>query len=346
MATENSELTPAYFNYYYPPEWHPHERCWMAWPGRSGNWTDLQNSQKCFASVINTISEFEPVSLLCWFNDLADAKRWVSRGVDIIPETIDDCWLRDNGPSFVLDKQGNKAGIDWQFNGYGRRYTFINEDRIASSILGRQQLRRFTSALHCEGGAFHVDGNGTLITTKQCLLNHNRNPGWSQHDVEQQLRESLNVRHFIWLDAGLVDDHTDGHIDELASFVDSTTLLALTTQDQNDANYDRLSQNHRRLLDAKNADNKSYNLITIDQPSAKFHPDKSRLPMSYINYYMANGAIIMPAFDDKKCDANAFSQLTELFPARKVIQLPCLDMFDGGGGIHCATQQEPKVGFD
>lgn len=191
-----------------------------------------------------------------------------------------------------------------------------------------------------EGGSFHVDGEGTVLTTRECLLNPNRNPELNQHQIEGYLKDFLGAEHIIWLNRGLIGDETDGHIDEIACFISPGKVLALTTSDKSDANYYLLQENLEILKTARDAKGRSLDVITVEQPPATYM-NGERLTLSYINFYRANQGIVMPAFGHTAQDEAAFVLFKQLFPSCKISQIDALDVFAGGGGIHCITQQQP-----
>jgi agmatine deiminase len=193
-----------------------------------------------------------------------------------------------------------------------------------------------------EGGSIHVDGDGTLLTTEQCLLNPNRNPDMRQEEIELLLKEHLGIHHVIWLGDGLLDDETDGHVDNIACFVKPGVVLALTTDDPQDENYEPLRDNLDRLRTEQDARGRNLEVITIEQPEPEWRDD-TRLAMSYINFYLPNGGVVMPSFDDPVRDDAARATIEQVFPDRKVVQIPAMDIVFGGGGIHCITQQQPEL---
>jgi len=193
-----------------------------------------------------------------------------------------------------------------------------------------------------EGGAVQVDGEGTLITTEQCLLNPNRNPNLWREEIERLLAGHLGIRKVIWLGEGLVDDETDGHVDNLACFVAPGVVLALTSSDPEDANYKALADNLERLRAASDVKGRPLEVIEIEQPKARTGDDGRRLGLSYVNFYIANGGVVMPSFEDP-ADPRAYETVVRCFPDRQVVQIPALDIVAGGGGIHCITQQQPAT---
>ena len=333
---------PAEDEFFMPAEWHPHKRCWMAWPCRDALWGEgLDAARDAYAEVAKTIAEFEPVTMVANAEDVAEVSLRCGSGVAALPLAIDDSWMRDTGPSFVIDGRGGLAGIDWRFNAWGgKAETYDRDAALAGRLLEHLEVTRHAAPLVLEGGSIHVDGEGTLMTSEQCLLNPNRNPGLTRAEIETHLRDYLGVRSIIWLGEGLVDDDTDGHVDNLACFVRPGAVLALTTADGEDANHAALQDNLARLRAARDAKGRELEILEVEQPAAATHPKGPRLARSYINFYIANGGIVMPSFEDPKDEA-AFAVLSKCFPEHDMRQVPAGDIVLGGGGIHCITQQQP-----
>lgn len=339
-----SPLPPRGARFHMPAEWQAHARCWMAWPCRTEIWEEaLEAARHAYAAVARAVRRFEPVSMLARPEEAEQAAVLCGPQVEIVPAALDDSWMRDSGPTFVVDDRGEVAGVDWRFNAWGGKYASYEHDAaVAGFVLERLGLRRFAAPLVLEGGSIHVDGQGSLLTTEQCLLNPNRNPSLDRAAIEERLAAALGVSNFIWLGGGLQDDETDGHVDNVACFAAPGVVLALSSDDPDDANYAVLQDNVARLRAARDAAGRSFEVITIEQPAARWHADV-RLSLSYINFYIANGGIVMPSFDDPLRDAAAFATLREVFRGREIVQLPALDIVRGGGGIHCITQQQPAA---
>lgn len=333
---------PAEDGFYMPAEWHPHSRCWMAWPCRADLWGDgLDDARHAYAEVARTIVEFEPVTMLANPEDLAEVSLRCGSGVACLPMALDDSWMRDTGPSFVIDGKGGVAGVDWRFNAWGGKYEPYKRDaEIAKAVLAHIEVSRYAAPLVLEGGAFHVDGEGTLLTTEQCLLNPNRNPDLDRAAIEEHLRVYLGIRQVIWLGQGLENDETDGHVDNIACFARPGVVLVLSCEDPEDANYEIFEDNLKRLEAARDAKGRELEIIRIEQPRRIEDEDGGRIAASYVNFYIANGAILLPSFEDGK-DKDAFETLQKVFADRKICQLPALDIVRGGGGFHCITQQQP-----
>ncbi|MCW2247153.1 agmatine deiminase [Azospirillum fermentarium] len=337
--------TPAARGFRMPGEWVPHTRCWMAWPCRPETWPEgrFDAATQAYAEVARAIAEFEPVTMVCDPADVAEASLACGAGgsgIQILPVPLSDSWIRDTGPSFVTDGRGALAGVHWGFNAWGGNYAECGKDReVGRLVLEHLGLERFRAPLVMEGGSFHVDGEGTLITTEQCLLNPNRNPHLSRDEIEQHLKDHLGVNTVIWLGEGYQDDETDGHIDEIACFARPGVVLALTTDDPADPNFKIFHDNLDRLSRARDAHGRALEVVTLPQP-ARRDENGMRLTLSYTNLYIANGGVVAPSFEDPH-DDEAFRILRKVFADREVIQVPALDIVRGGGGIHCITQQQP-----
>jgi agmatine deiminase len=254
-----------------------------------------------------------------------------------------DAWIRDYGPTCLLGPADQPpALIDWGYNAWGGKYPPFDLDDVVPQHIGRRQGRRiFEPGIILEGGAIEVNGHGSLLTTEQCLLNPNRNPQLSKADVERYLREYFNVTNVLWLGRGIEGDDTDGHIDELARFVNPTTVVAPLEEDEKDPNFEPLRENFDRLKSMRDQNGRPFAVTPLPMPRAMFH-DGQRLPASYCNFYIANGVVIAPVFDDP-ADAPAMDLLRSLFPGREVIELPARDLVWGLGAFHCITQQDPVM---
>ncbi len=337
--------TPKQAGFYMPAEWHRHTRCWMAWPCHVQTWqtVGLQRARLAYARVAQAIAQYEPVVMLVNPDDHADAARLCGPHITLLPLAINDSWTRDTGPTFLLNAHGQLAGVDWIHNAWGQNYNdYQLDNQIAQVIITQAKAMYFHAPLVMEGGSFHVDGEGTVLTTRECLLNINRNPQLTQATIEDYLKNYLNCEKIIWLNQGLVGDETDGHIDEIACFIAPGKVLALITHDKEDVNYDRLHENLELLKSATDAKGRHLEVVTVEQPPATYL-NGERLTLSYINFYLANGGIVMPAFGHSKQDSAAYELFSRLFPQYTITQIDALDVFAGGGGIHCITQQEPCI---
>jgi len=327
-----------------PAEWAPHARCWMAWPVHEELWGGhIEAARDAYADVANAIAAFEPVTMIATPEEVADASMRTSAKVNTIPMPHDDSWMRDNGPTFVIDGKGGVAGIDWMFNCWGEKFPRYDQDAaVAEQIVKRLEMQRFRAPLVLEGGSIHVDGEGTLITTESCLLNPNRNPKMSKEEIERHLMDFLNVEKILWIPGDPVEVETDGHVDNLACFVRPGVVMVMVPASDDKANASYLKENRARLAAATDAKGRPLEIIEMPQPerALKEYNGIEIFP-SYVNFFIANGGIVMPSYEDPR-DDEALSILRDAFPDRQVVQVPGLDIVRGGGCVHCITQQEPN----
>lgn len=329
-----------------PPEWHEKQRTFMEWPARKAIWDNgLDGAKKAYSNVANAISEFEPVTMIINTGEEKEVGKLLSSQVGILEISHDDSWFRDNGPTFVFYENGLSA-VCWKFNSWGEKFLPFDKDAaVAPKLLDHLKIKGQKSDIVMEGGSFHVDGCGTLLSTKECLLNPNRNKNLTQDQIENELSKFLGVKNFIWLNKGVFgDEDTDGHVDNLACFVNEKMIVIQSCYDSNDDNYPRFNENIEILRRANSLLPKKHEIVEIEQPPARFIGNK-RQALSYINYYPVNGGIILPVFGNeaKKHDKNAESKLKEYYPGRQVIPIDGSVIITGGGNIHCITQQMPKL---
>lgn len=342
-------MTPLQSHFYMPAEWHPHEACWMAWPCHKQTWQTVgfTKARKAYARVAKAIADFEPLRMLVNPAHIEEARQLCHDekrkfAIEMIPWIADDSWTRDTGPTFLLDNSGCLGGVQWKHNAWGFNYPDFSQDqKMADFILQKTAAKVFRAPLVMEGGSFHTDGEGSLLTTRECLLHKNRNPSLSQAAIEKNLQDYLNIKKIIWLNQGLIDDETNGHIDEIACFIAPGKVLCLISSDPSDPNYRLLQENREILQASSDAQGRRLEVFTVEQPPARYQ-NNIRLTLSYVNFYMANQAIILPAFSSEKADKAAQELFARLFPDRKIVAVDALDIFCGGGGIHCITQQQPK----
>ncbi len=337
--------TPKSEGYYMPAEWQPHEACWMAWPHDGTAWRGHHREAKhAVATLANSISKFEPVNMLVPPAACDEAEHFLGKGVVIVPCEIDDAWTRDTCPSFLLHKDGGLGGVNWRFNGWGEM-EFANwesDKKLARRVCQHLQVPCYDAPIMNEGGAIHVDGEGTVLCTRSSLLNANRNPERTEESVEQILCDYLGAEKVIWLDQGYEQDETDGHIDVVACFVAPGKVMHLSTENKNDPNYARFEQNIKFLESCTDAKGRLIEVVRMPQPSLWLEGDR-RISCSYVNYYLANGAVFVPLFGDPM-DEQALAIFHALYPDREIVDMPeCAAIFYGGGGIHCITQQQPAI---
>lgn len=337
--------TPKNRGFQMPAEWYPHRHCWMAWPTYGPAYFGrLEACKVAYANVARAISRFEPVVMLANELDVAVARTLCGPTIEVRPVPIDDGWFRDNGPTFLTNGRGALLGVDWGFNGWGGRSPCIKDALAASVVLEQEQIERVVAPFVLEGGSIHVDGEGTLLTSEECLLNANRNPHLSRTAIETNLQDFLGVETVIWLKGGLKDDVTDGHVDQLAAFASPGVVLALTTDDKSDVNYPVLCENLAILKSATDAKGRPLEIIEIPQPPALYNEHTgTRVSLSHINYYTANGGIVLPSFGFPDHDRRVLGIFRELFSDRDVVPVASLEIAFAGGNIHCITQQEPAT---
>ncbi|HEX5608922.1 MAG TPA: agmatine deiminase family protein [Solirubrobacterales bacterium] len=329
-----------------PAEWAPHERTLIAWPAREDAWrgTTIEDARDAHAATIAAVAAFEPVLLVAKPEHAEDARRRVpAENVEVVGLPIDDSWLRDSGPIIVLgrDDSGDpaRAGVDFRFNAWGEAFTpYENDAAIAERLLERLAIERVASPLVLEGGSIAVDGEGLLVTTEQCLLNPNRNPGVERGRIEQELRDLLGAEEIIWLPQGLVEDaDTDGHVDNICAVLEPGKVL-LQTASPGDPNHNNASEN-AQLLRAAGLDVTELELL----PRLR-RESGDDVVVPYVNYYTCNDAAIVPLAElDPDMDAEALQRLRQLMPGREVVGVPGRTLALGGGGVHCITQQIPSL---
>ena len=319
-----------------PAEWAPHERTIMGWPCREEIWGDQLGQAKAdYAATANAVAAFEPLTMVCADAQDADEARAALAGeVEVVELPIDDSWLRDSGPIFVLDDDGRRAGVHFGFNSWGGRFTPYDADAAVGRLLvDRLGDRRYEAPFVLEGGSVAVDGEGTLLTTEQCLLHPNRNPAMSREEIEQGLRDFLGAEHVVWLGQGLAEDKdTDGHVDLVAAFTRPGEVLLQSTPPGTPSS-ERMADNRSRLTAA--------GLDVVDFPILPtLEVGGERVAVGHLNFYLCNGAAIVPVAG-LTSDAEALERIGAAYPDREVVGVPGGVIAFGGGGPHCITQQVP-----
>jgi len=361
--TRTRASTPAADGFRMPAEFEPHRRCWMLWPERPDNWrAAARPAQLAFAQVAAAIAPFEPVTVGASAAHYTTARALLPEAVRVVEMAHDDCWMRDVGPTCVVNARGSVRGVDWRFNAWGGLegglyFPWDQDDLVAAKVLEVEDLERYRAPFVNEGGAIHVDGQGTALVTEECLLNPNRNPGSGRAEVESRLRAYLGVSQVIWLGRGVVDDETSGHVDNLACFVRPGVVCLSWTDRRRDPQYAISSDAWERLHAARDARGRRLRVVRLPMPgplalqrreAAGIVPHEGtrarrageRLAASYVNFYIANGAIVMPLLD-ARTDRLAARRLRQLFPGRRVLGVAAREILLGGGNIHCITQQIP-----
>jgi agmatine deiminase len=359
------ESTPRQDGFYMPAEWEPHSQTWMLWPERRDNWRlAAEPAQRAFSDVATAIYRFEALTMGVNHSQFQNALGILPARVHVVELPCNDAWMRDCGPTFLIDGRGELRLVDWRFNAWGGLqgglYSLWDlDEQVAGKVAAMEGVDYYRAPLVLEGGSIHVDGEGTLLTTEECLLNSNRNPELSKEEIEQYLKDYTGATKILWLPAGVYNDETNGHIDNLACFLYPGMVALTWTEDHNDPQYpiskdalDRL----RKVMDAKGRDLEVLKihqpdpvLINIDEASGieansgtKPRQAGDRMAASYINFYYCNGAAVVPSFEDPH-DALALSILKKVLPKRNVIAVPTREILLGGGNIHCITQQQPAV---
>ena len=335
-------------DYRWPAEWEPHQATWLAWPHNRDTWPGIFNRiPPRFAQLVETIARYEPVHILAGG---AEVFQQASQQVGHLPQVTlhaiptNDAWIRDHGPTFVHSAAQTRATIiDWQYNAWGSKYPpWDNDQRVAQRIAETIEHEHVVCNLVLEGGAIDGNGAGTVLTTRSCLLNPNRNSGLSVPIANQILTDHLGARHVIWLEGGgIAGDDTDGHIDQLARFVGQDTVVCARQPQPQGVEGEALEAQFVSLQTATTAQGTSLEVIPLFLPTPKFCQSQ-RLPASYCNFYVLNRAVIVPMFDDPADDL-ALHTLQQLFPDRDIIPFPSLELVWGLGAIHCLTQQQPAA---
>lgn len=327
-----------------PEETHPHTRTYMAWPTRRV-WKSYTSAvRQDIAGIARAVAEFEPVTLLANERNVAAARRACGSGVEVVSTPVDDLWMRDTGPAFVLGGPDGLAGVDLNFNGWGDKQTHTRDARVAREILKQQGVRRYAAPIVAEGGSIEVDGQGTLLATESSLLNDNRNPGRTREEIEEVLGRLLGVRKVIWVKGLKGQDITDYHIDSLARFAAPGVVVMNTPAPgaPRDMWFTAYEQAREVLRTATDARGRRLEIVDLPEPVDIGRRGDDFLA-TYVNYYVVNDGVVLPRFGDRKADDRAASVVRELYPGREVVQVPVDALGEGGGGIHCSTQQQPKA---
>lgn len=356
--------TPAADAFRMPGEFEPHSGCWMLWPERPSNWRcGAKPAQAAFAAVATAIATGEPVTVAVSRAQFVHARSMLPDAIRVVEMSSDDAWMRDVGPTFVVDDRGAVRGVDWMFNAWGGLsdglyFPWDQDDLVARKVLELEGRDRYRAPLVLEGGAIHVDGEGTLLATEQCLLNPNRNPQLDAGQMEILLHEYLGITSVIWLGQGVVDDETDGHVDNLCCFARPGEVVLAWTDDKRDPQY-RVSQDaYERLMSARDAKGRRLKVHKLQQPGPLKRTREEtldidtvdggvgrrageRLAGSYVNFYIGNSTVVVPLLDPRH-DRHALRTLARIFPKRRVIGVRAREILLGGGNIHCITQQVPS----
>jgi agmatine deiminase len=346
--------TPASLGYTFPPEWARHAATWFSWPRPEGiSFPDKYDSvPENLARIFREIAVRERVEINVPNGNYETIVRRQLKEHGCPPRNIffhrirtNECWCRDHGPAFVVRRgpkgKNRMAVVDWGFNAWGGKYPpYDDDDAVPTRIAREMKLPVFYPKIVMEGGAVDFNGAGTVLTTISCLLNKNRNPGLSKAKIEQYLKDYYGQRHVAWLGEGIVGDDTDGHIDDLARFINPTTIVTTVEEDPRDGNYAILRENLSRTRRLKDQDGRPFDVVELPMPGVIEH-DGQRLPATYVNFYFVNGGLLVPTYGHRKNDRRALETLQRHLPDRKVIGIDCTELIWGLGAIHCLSQQQP-----
>ncbi|WP_229375604.1 agmatine deiminase family protein [Streptomyces spirodelae] len=333
-----------------PPEWAPHERTWMAWPGANPTFEDAQvlaEARTAWASVAHAVRRFEPVTMVADPGDVAGARAQLGPQIEVVGQPLDDAWMRDIGPTFVTE--GDRlAAVDWTFNGWGAQAwaRWERDALIGAYVAGQAGAPVRSSRLVNEGGGIHVDGEGTVLLTETVQLGPERNPGWTHEQVEAEVHALLGTRKAIWLPRGLTADYgtygTRGHVDLVAAFAAPGVVVAHTQPDPAHPDHDVCEETVKLLRAATDAKGRQLEVVELPAPTVTHTEDGEPVDYSYVNHYLCNGGVVLCGFGDPR-DEHAAGIFRRLFPRRTVTLVDARTVFAAGGGIHCITQQQPRV---
>jgi agmatine deiminase len=356
--------TPTQDGYRMPAEWEPHAQTWMLFPHRSDTWRwGAKPAQHAFAEVATAIAKFEPVTVATCYGQYDHARALLPSHIRVVEMTSNDAWVRDSGATFVVNDVGDVRGVDWVFNAWGgvdkgMYPDWSADDRIARKMCEIEGMDSYRAPFVLEGGAIHVDGEGTALVVTNNVLHPNRNSEMPQNTMANYLRDYLNIQDVIWLDEGVFNDETDGHIDNLACWVRPGEVALTWTDDEDDPQYEISRRAYDALTHTPDAKGRTLTVHKIPQPTPQFMSEEEevgldlsedslerragrRLAASYINFYIANGGVIVPQFGVPE-DEQALHLLGGLFPQHDVVGIYSREILLGGGNIHCITQQQPR----
>jgi agmatine deiminase len=340
---------PAREGFTMPAEWEPHEATWVAWPAAADLWLEnLAGAQTSFTALCAAIADpqdgrpAEQLRVLVTDERAESDARAALQGLgaELVRIRYGDIWLRDTAPLFLSGRDGELATVRFRFNGWGGKYVLAYDEDVASTIADRAGVRAFTHGLVLEGGSVELDGEGTCLTTRQCLLNSNRNPGLDQTEIEAALSRTLGVGTVLWLDRGLLNDHTDGHIDTLVRFVAPGVVVCMTPADD-DPNREVLLAIIDALGAMRDHRGRALRVVTVPSPGRVLDPSRRVMPASYVNFYIANRTVAVPTYGVANDEA-AVAAVADLFPGRRTVGIPAKAILAGGGAFHCITQQQPR----
>lgn len=347
--------TPADSGFFMPAEWEKHSGTLLSWPSNRETWPGerLQRVEAVYIQIIATLIRFEDVHIILSDDETARrAKTMIEKHLPLSAPIIfhkrpgNDVWARDFGPIFVKRKTESAdefALTDWGYNAWGGKYPpFDNDNDVPRWFSETYGIKRFKPEMILEGGSIETNGAGVMLTTESVLLNPNRNPGLSKLEIEQKLKDYLGQKKIIWLKNGLAGDDTDGHIDDLSRFLNKNTIVTMITNDKDDVNYESLLENHEILKSATDEHSNPFEIVTLPMPLTKIDgttvDGSEHVPASYANFYIANGAVLLPVYDPRY-DEKAIALFKKYMPNHVIIPISCADLVWGQGSIHCITQQ-------
>ena len=344
MTKQNN---PLQLDFIMPAEWEKHSAVWLAWPYDKTTFPErVEKVEQKYAEIIKALSCGEVVKLLVLDEEMKKRAESVLKKAGVeMPQVIffvtlyADVWIRDYGPTFIKNNK-QVASVKWNYNVYGLKFPdLLKDNEVFLNLKDAVGVEMFQPSIFMEGGAIEVNGQGTLITTKQCLLNPNRNPNLNIKQTEEYLKSNLGVNNIVWLEEGLINDHTDGHVDDIVKFVNEDTILCAYEDNPSDENFVILDNNYKVLEKSLDQNGKSFNLVKLPMPHMNY-ADGTKAPVSYANFYIGNKVVLVPTYNDPS-DATALQIISSYFKDRKTIGIDCRDIIYGGGAIHCITQQQP-----
>lgn len=347
------EHTPKSAGYQMPAEWEHHESVWLAWPSAADLWEDeLPYAQKEFLALCEAIADPDSKTgvllgerLNIVVNDKKSAADAEKRLAHLAPEfhliPFGDIWFRDTLPVFLRNAKGERASVSFKFNGWGNKYSLPGDDTVGMTVAKEAGFKTFATDWIFEGGALEVDGEGTCLTSRQCLLNPNRNPALGEKEIEKIICDYLGVDKVLWVGEGLKNDHTDGHIDTIVRFIAPAKVMIMTTDDPKDPNYEILKKIDQELQGQVDAKGRRLEIVRIPSPGVVLDFEGKIMPASYVNFYISNTKVIVPVYGSPN-DEKAVEAIGKHFLSRQTIGLSAKSILEGGGAFHCISQQVPS----
>jgi agmatine deiminase len=363
MMAVTLNSNPRKDGFFMPGEFEPHSQTWMLWPQRPDNWRmGGKLAQKAFMAVASAIAQFEPLTMGVNHDQFNNARQMLPPHIRVVEISNNDAWMRDCGPTFIINRKGSLRGIDWIFNAWGGLYNGLYfpwdlDEGVASIVFEIERVDYYKAPIVLEGGSIHVDGEGTCITTAECLLSPGRNPDLTQAQIEEHLKEYLNVKKVLWIPRGVFHDETTGHVDNIACFIRPGVITLTWTDDKSDPQYEISAEAYDFLRSSTDAQGRHFEVHKIHQPDPILITAQEaegvdavegslpreagdRMAASYVNFYTCNGGAVVPTFNDRH-DQAALDTLQQLMPDRKLVGVFAREILLGGGNIHCITQQQP-----